>query len=160
AGCSSSPGSSVTVVVNTPDMTAVHETSCVPAEVGVFTNVYTNQNGCDSTVVLTVTYQSFDETFVDETTCDPAMAGVFTETFTNQNGCDSVVVTTVSLLSPNECNVSFQLAAAVIPCGSNEGSISIEVELGQFPLAYNYSGTGGSGSGSVTSSPFSLPLLP
>lgn len=101
AGCSSSPGSSVTVVVNAPDMTAIHETSCVPAEVGVFTNVYTNQHGCDSTVVLTVTYQSFDETFVDETTCDPAMAGVFTETFTNQNGCDSVVTTTVTLIPPS-----------------------------------------------------------
>ncbi|MCC6726890.1 MAG: gliding motility-associated C-terminal domain-containing protein, partial [Saprospiraceae bacterium] len=87
--------------------------------------------------------------------------GVFTDVFTNQNGCDSVVVTTVSLLPPGECSISFQLAAAVIPCGSNESSITIEVEQGQLPLAYSYSGAGGiSGSGEVTTSPFSLPPLP
>ncbi len=202
AACLATVGSSVVIVVNTPDSTNVQETSCVPSEVGVFTDVFTNQNGCDSTVVLTVSYQSYDETFLAGSTCDPAMAGVFTETFTNQNGCDSIVtttvtllqssqtqltattcdptlagvftdfftnqngcdsivVTTVSLLPPGACGVSFQLAAAVIPCGSNEGSISIEVELGQLPLAYSYSGTGGiSGSGEVTTSPFSLPPLP
>ncbi|MCC6723395.1 MAG: hypothetical protein IT258_02715, partial [Saprospiraceae bacterium] len=78
AACTATPGSSAVIMVNTPDSTTIQETSCVPSEVGVFTNVFTNQNGCDSTVVLTVSYQSFDETFLTATTCDPTMAGVFT----------------------------------------------------------------------------------
>ncbi len=73
---------------------------------GVFTNILTAQNGCDSVVITTVAFSAADSTFLTATTCDPSSAGIFVETLTNQIGCDSIVTTTVALL-PSDTTAVF-----------------------------------------------------
>ncbi len=151
----------LTVTLLSSDETFLAATTCDSTQAGVFMEILTNQNGCDSVVTTTFTLLPTDETFLTNTTCDSTQAGVFMEILTNQNGCDSVVTTNVSLLAPDECNVEFSLSVAPIPCGNTEGSILIDVLLGQLPLDYSYiSTTGNNGIGTLTASPFILPQLP
>ncbi len=74
------------------------QTSCNPADTGVFIGQFTNQYGCDSIEILTVTYSESDSIFYFDQTCNPQDTGVFAQTFTNQFGCDSVEVETITLL--------------------------------------------------------------
>ncbi len=104
--CSTTPGSSIVLVVNPIDSSFVSTTTCDPAQTGVFTNILTAQNGCDSVVITTVAFSAADSTFLTATTCDPSSAGIFVETLTNQIGCDSIVTTTVALL-PSDTTAVF-----------------------------------------------------
>jgi gliding motility-associated-like protein len=69
-------------------------TSCDPAQAGTTTDIFTNQQGCDSLVITTTIFQAKDTTLLQGTSCDPAQAGTTTDIFTNQQGCDSLVITT------------------------------------------------------------------
>jgi subtilisin-like proprotein convertase family protein len=74
---------------------------------GTYTELFTSQNGCDSTVVLTLTVvTAFNETDA-ASICQGASyvfgtqtlttAGTYTELFTSLSGCDSTVVLTLSV---------------------------------------------------------------
>ena len=85
-----------------------------------------NQFGCDSTVITTVTLLPKDTTFVADATCDPNAAGTFTSVLSNQFGCDSTVITTVALLPKDTTFV------ADASCDPNEAGTFTSVLSNQF----------------------------
>ncbi|MBP6184837.1 MAG: gliding motility-associated C-terminal domain-containing protein [Saprospiraceae bacterium] len=80
--------------------------TCDPAQLGVFTDTLSNQQGCDSIVIRMVTMLPSDETIVSLQTCDPAQVGTDTLWLQNAQGCDSIVVRMVTMLPSDETNVS------------------------------------------------------
>ena len=68
-------------------------------EAGVYENVLTTINGCDSLVTTTISILPAVMIQIQEDTCDASAVGVFVTTIDNPNGCDTVVTTTVTLLS-------------------------------------------------------------
>ena len=105
AGCSSMPGSTVTIAVNETYEQAEQAEICEGESIllggamqtasGVYTDDFSSITGCDSTVVTTLIVNELKTVPVTETDCDPNQAGVFENVFTDQNGCDSTVITTV-----------------------------------------------------------------
>ena len=82
---------------------------------GSYTEVYSNVNGCDSTVNLTLTVMQTSNSSVSETTCQSpysfgsqsiSQSGTYTETFQSIAGCDSVVTLTLVILSPTNSSIS------------------------------------------------------
>ncbi|MEK7256673.1 MAG: gliding motility-associated C-terminal domain-containing protein, partial [Bacteroidota bacterium] len=69
--------------------------TCDAAMAGVFTDILSGQNGCDSVVISTISLSASDTTHIFGTNCDPSQTGVFEQILTNQNGCDSVVISTI-----------------------------------------------------------------
>ncbi|MFQ5447401.1 MAG: hypothetical protein ACE5FF_10740, partial [Saprospiraceae bacterium] len=89
---------SLHVTENPVDSILLFQTSCNPADTGVFIQTFTNQYGCDSLEILTVGYSESDSVFLFSQSCNPQDTGIFIQTFTNQYGCDSVEVLTTTLL--------------------------------------------------------------
>ena len=66
---------------------------------GTYTNVYTDVNGCDSTVTLDLTINYSSSSTVVVTACDSFdwdgvtydSTGTYTNVYTDVNGCDSIV---------------------------------------------------------------------
>ncbi|MDC3105441.1 fibronectin type III domain-containing protein, partial [bacterium] len=66
---------------------------------GLYTNIYTNVNGCDSVVTLDLTIHYSDSDTLSYVSCDNYLwdgilydsTGLYTNIYTNVNGCDSVV---------------------------------------------------------------------
>ncbi len=96
-GCDSTVIETV-LLLPSSDTTFIFDTSCNPGDLGVFPQNLSNGFGCDSVVVLTVTFSPTDTTLLSSTTCDPAAAGVFVQNLVTPQGCDSTVIETVSLL--------------------------------------------------------------
>ncbi|MDO8367885.1 MAG: T9SS type A sorting domain-containing protein [Saprospiraceae bacterium] len=77
-------------------------------DAGLYTAVYTGENGCDSTVTLLLGVLPLQNTAVEATICsnetyafngeDLSDAGNYTAVFTGENGCDSTVVLTLNVL--------------------------------------------------------------
>ncbi|MCB9282441.1 MAG: gliding motility-associated C-terminal domain-containing protein [Lewinellaceae bacterium] len=88
----------VEVIMNPVDTVLLYNTSCNPQDTGVFVATYSNQYGCDSVEVLTVSFALGDTMLLFSASCNPQDTGIFIQTFTNQDGCDSVEIETVSLL--------------------------------------------------------------
>ena len=75
---------------------------------GVYTNTYSNSNGCDSTHTLNLTINSSDSSFVNVEACDSFLwngtfyseSGVyyFTDTV-NASGCDSTLVLNLTIFN-------------------------------------------------------------
>ena len=86
------------VMENQADSILIFQTSCNPADTGVFVQQYVNQYGCDSLEILTVSFSESDSVFLFNQSCNPLDTGTFIQTFTNQYGCDSVKIETVTLL--------------------------------------------------------------
>lgn len=63
---------------------------------GIYTDNFTNANGCDSTRTLNLTVLPKSSTFIDTTICEGqnymgyTTDGIYTNTYTSTNGCDSV----------------------------------------------------------------------
>ena len=88
---------------------------------GIFTDVLTAANGCDSTVTtnLTVLADNIHAQFF--TVCDAGMimvggsmymtSGTYTDTFTAFNGCDSTVVTTLTVRPVNATTQVFNMCS-------------------------------------------------
>ena len=65
----------------------------------MYTNTYTNANGCDSVVTLDLIINNSDNTSSSLTTYDEftwdgqtyTESGEYTNTYTNTNGCDSTI---------------------------------------------------------------------
>ncbi len=89
---------------------------------GIYTEVYTTINGCDSTVVLTLIENPVYNEMVSATFCagdtytfgtqSLTVAGTYTEVFTSINGCDSTVVLTLTE------NPVYNETAAVTTCSN------------------------------------------
>ncbi|MBI1227143.1 MAG: T9SS type B sorting domain-containing protein [Bacteroidetes bacterium] len=105
-GCTATATALVGNSGNGADTTAVYTTTCDPNGVGVTEQLFTNQNGCDSLVITTVTLLQSDTTYLSGTSCDPNGVGTFEQTLTNQGGCDSLVITTVTLLQSDTTYLS------------------------------------------------------
>ena len=113
--------SSVTITVNTLDNTTQTASICSGATYTfpdgstgttsqVQTSILTNGNGCDSTIVTTLTVNPVDNTTQTASICSGTTytfpdgstgttSQVQTSTLTNGNGCDSIIVTTLSVVS-------------------------------------------------------------
>ena len=75
---------------------------------GVYNGVFTGENGCDSTVVLTLDVLPTQSTLIEATICDNEAydyggvsltdAGDYTYIFGSENGCDSTVTIRLSVL--------------------------------------------------------------
>jgi gliding motility-associated-like protein len=124
-GCTATAPATVQGDTTGADTTAISGTTCDSNGVGTFTEILTNQNGCDSVVITTVSLLPSDTTQLTGTTCDSNGVGTFTEILTNQNGCDSVVITTVSLLSSDTTLLSSTT------CDSNEAGTFTETLINQ-----------------------------
>ncbi len=79
---------------------------------GIFTRKLTNTEGCDSTIILTLTVQNRDTLRRNATSCDPLRTGVDTLKLQNRFGCDSLIITTTrfanadtTLISKKTCSV-------------------------------------------------------
>ena len=93
---------------------------------GVYTDVLTGSNGCDSTVTTTLTIKqptSGSQTYVECAgfsvivgTNTYSTTGVYTDVLTGSNGCDSIVTT--SLTVENAIDISTTLIAGTITANS------------------------------------------
>ena len=104
---------------------------------GTFTELFTSVDGCDSTVILTLSVNaSFNET-ATATICQGntyafgtqalTSSGTYTELFTSISGCDSTVLLTLSVIT------SFNETASAVICQGNTYSFGTQ--------ALNTSGT-------------------
>ena len=67
---------------------------------GVYTNLYSDQNGCDSTVTLDLIINYSNSTYLTDTACDFYIwngitynaSGLYSINFTNIYGCDSTII--------------------------------------------------------------------
>ena len=119
-GCDSTI--TLTLVELAPSQTALVTTICSDAtylfdgeelsESGVYTAVYTNEVGCDSTVTLNLTVvpadlgSSLAVTICEESAYDfygdtLTQSGIYTALLTNVNGCDSTITLTLTVREPD-----------------------------------------------------------
>jgi len=119
-GCDSTI--TLTLVELAPSQTALVATICSDetylfdgedlSESGVYTAVYTNEVGCDSTVTLNLTVipadlgSSLAVTICEESTYDfygdtLTESGIYTALLTNVNGCDSTITLTLTVREPD-----------------------------------------------------------
>ncbi|MAT55989.1 MAG: hypothetical protein CMN32_16060 [Saprospirales bacterium] len=117
---------SIEVTEYPADTILLFQTSCNPADTGVFIGQYQNQYGCDSLEILTITYSESDSVFLFDQSCNPQDTGIFTQTFTNQYGCDSVEVLTVSLLPADSV---FVVANS---CNPQDTGVVVQTFMNQF----------------------------
>jgi gliding motility-associated-like protein len=76
----------------------IEETSCNPADTGVFVQNLIAVEGCDSIVTIITSYIPVFELVINLESCNPVDTGVIVENFTSINGCDSVITTITTLL--------------------------------------------------------------
>lgn len=93
---------------------------------GIYVDLFSTSQGCDSTVYTTLIVNPFDSIFVNGTSCVPSQAGVFYNYFTNQFGCDSVVVQTI-VFSPSDTTFAYLQS-----CDPNQTGTTIETFSNQF----------------------------
>jgi len=119
-GCDSTI--TLTLVELAPSQTALVATICSDdtylfdgddlSESGVYTAIYTNEVGCDSTVTLNLTVVPADlgaslaVTICEESAYDfygdtLTQSGVYTALLTNVNGCDSTITLTLTVREPD-----------------------------------------------------------
>ncbi len=95
--CGSSPPACIDIVVMDSNVVMMDMESCDPDDIGVFTQHFVNQYGCDSTIITNVTLPLPDSTWIESTTCIPGQEGVYTTHLSNLEGCDSIIIETVFL---------------------------------------------------------------
>ena len=81
---------------------------------GLYTNVYTDVNGCDSTVTLDLTINNSSSSTVTVTACDSFdwdgvtydSTGTYTNVYTDVNGCDSTVTLDLTINNSSSSTVT------------------------------------------------------
>lgn len=91
------------------------------SDAGTYTAVLTGANGCDSTVVLTLSVLPVQNTFIAATICEGdtynyqgiplSDAGDFEFIFQGENGCDSNVVVSITVLPVANTSISATICA-------------------------------------------------
>ncbi|MEZ4924681.1 MAG: hypothetical protein R3A50_00280 [Saprospiraceae bacterium] len=84
-------------------------------EEGIYTQVLSAENGCDSTITLTLSVLPTQETNIYAVTCEGtayeyngeelAAAGIYTYVYQAENGCDSTVILSLSVLPTASTNI-------------------------------------------------------
>ena len=92
--------------IGQPDSLYVYATSCDPDDVGSSSSLYSNELGCDSTVITVTNFAESDTTSIADTSCDPNQVGVNTDLYANAAGCDSLVITTTSFAQVDTTNIA------------------------------------------------------
>lgn len=140
-GCTATDG----WVVNQlqPDFIMLETSACSPQDTGTVQSVYTNQFGCDSTVVVVTVLVQPAFTNIELNAC-VGEGAVFNNVtipaggsqdfvFTAANGCDSIVSVTVSAFP----EVDFGIEAKASCFSSANGSISVSILGGKQPFQYS-----------------------
>jgi len=119
--------STVTLVltVNPPQSTTVEASICegdayefdgtLISEAGEYIAIFSDENGCDSTVTLILTVLPVQNTSIEATICDNQTydfngesltdEGTYTAVLTGENGCDSTVVLTLRVLPTQNTSI-------------------------------------------------------
>ena len=107
------------------DLTVLEFNSCKFSEIGVFTENYTNQNGCDSTDISNFIYAPLDTIFVISETC--FFEEVQQDTVIVISGaCDSTFVYSTTLLEGNKTDIE------TFTCDPNNVQIDTSFYQNQF----------------------------
>ncbi len=95
------------IVLSAPQDTSwSYQTSCDLNALGTFFFIHTNQGGCDSLDIHTVSFGDADTTHISATSCDPSALGVFETLLQGQNLCDSLIILTVTMSAVDTTQVS------------------------------------------------------
>jgi gliding motility-associated-like protein len=94
-------------------------------EAGVYENVLTTIDGCDSVVTTNINILPAVMIQIQDNTCNPAAAGIFITTIDNPNGCDTIIQTTVSLIPSDTTNFF------VTTCSSTQVGVQIDTLTNQ-----------------------------
>jgi gliding motility-associated-like protein len=81
---------------------------------GIFTQKLRNTEGCDSTLILTLSVQNRDTFRRNATSCDPLRTGVDTLKLQNRLGCDSLIITTTRFANADTTLVEKKTCSAVL----------------------------------------------
>lgn len=106
---------------------------------GIYTNIWSNNNGCDSTVILDAFFippvVTYEEIFfcpgdsVSVFGSFESVEGMYRDTFLALNGCDSIHE--ISLMHYDTAQVSFSVVPACM--GEPSGEIFLSMEGGELP---------------------------
>ncbi|MCC6723504.1 MAG: hypothetical protein IT258_03270, partial [Saprospiraceae bacterium] len=134
--CSNTASSSATITLlpkaTTYQTTAICEGESIilagapQTQPGIFTDVLTASNGCDSTVYTTLIVNQLDTTHIGGTSCVPAQTGTFIQHFPNQNNCDSVVIQTIVFAASDTTYTYLQ------SCDPNQTGVTSAQFINQF----------------------------
>ncbi|MDA9668989.1 DUF1566 domain-containing protein [bacterium] len=142
---------SIIIFVNPLSNSTTSATSCdsyswdgvVYSSTGQYSNVYTDINGCDSTVTLDLTINNSDTTNTSATSCNSytwdgvvyTTSGQYSNLYNNQNGCDSLVILDLTINNSDTTNIT------VTSCNSYTWDALVYTSSGQYSNLYtNQSG--------------------
>jgi hypothetical protein len=103
---------------------------------GMYTNVYSDVNGCDSTVTLDLTINNSSSSTVTITACDSFdwdgmtydSTGMYTNVYVDVNGCDSTVTLDLTVnYGPTDATVT-----------QNGDTLTVTVTTGTAPYTYEW----------------------
>ena len=90
------------------DTTLFNFSTCNPQDTGTLQVLLTNQFGCDSLIITTISLLPSDTTLLTAQSCNPSDTGTVQVLLTNLSGCDSLVITSTSLLLSDTTLLSVQ----------------------------------------------------
>ncbi len=102
------------------------EVVCDPDEVGETIDIFSNQYGCDSIVIIQHLL-ALDTTYLTATTCQFEEVGIQQEILSNVWGCDSLIITDVSIAVDTVYTTQTVCGTADTPLSSNTTIENIEV---------------------------------
>ena len=130
------------------DYTFLQEEACSALDTGTVETMLTNQLGCDSLVVTSITLAPELTSTVSLTACEGSTAefngvaiaaGMVQEfVFSASSGCDSVVTVSVGALP----SVAFDLSATKSCWNAMSGTIQVDMQNGTAPFQYELNGGG------------------
>ncbi|QIA06324.1 T9SS type A sorting domain-containing protein [Draconibacterium halophilum] len=102
---------------------------------GIYTEIFTNVNGCDSTVTLTLTVNDTSLTEVEMSVCENDLPliigldtfyneGIYTKNLNNIRGCDSTVILSLNVLDTSLVTEEFEICENLIPFTFGTQSLS------------------------------------
>ncbi len=122
-------------IINLPlDTTFIFETTCRPEDVGVESQLISNQFGCDSLIITQIDLL-IDTVYTDLEVCLESEAGVFTSLETAEDGC---VFTSIE----TRVYIPFEYAWEIIPdtCRFGQGSAELVPQNAEFVYDLTWSG--------------------
>ena len=113
---------------------------------GIYTDVLTSVDGCDSTILTNLTVNPVYTTNVDVAICDgetyfaaganQTVSGIYTDVLITVDGCDSTIITNLTVYQ----SVNMSISTINVSCfGLGNGSIDIEILSGAVPINYLWS---------------------
>ena len=133
--CGQSDSSNIVQIVS-PDTISINRTSCNPQDTGLIQQIFVNQSGCDSLVVITTTLAPADTIRQTVSTCNPQDTGTQVNLLTNQFGCDSLVILRTVISDTAVCVTGVELETTGPIChGESTGRLTAMVTSGAGPFS-------------------------